>query len=84
MALHLQTGFFRGLFCPELNRRFSGSSSPPKGGFPFPAFSTIPSVFARIKKRTIKRSHVIADLHEIASGKKAARTSADSITLFRA
>src|SRR5579864_5049298 len=36
-----------------------------------------------IKNRVIDRSHIIADLHEIASGKKAARTSADSITLFK-
>lgn len=32
---------------------------------------------------TIDRSHIIADLHEVASGKKPARTSADSITLFK-
>ena len=36
-----------------------------------------------IKNGTIDRSHIIADLHEIASGKKAARTSAKSITLFK-
>lgn len=36
-----------------------------------------------IKNGTIDRSHIIADLHEIASGKKAARTSAESITLFK-
>ena len=36
-----------------------------------------------IRNGTITRSHVMADLHEIASGKKAARTSADSITLFK-
>jgi alanine dehydrogenase len=36
-----------------------------------------------IKNGTINRSHVVADLHEIASGKKAARTTADSITLFK-
>jgi ornithine cyclodeaminase/alanine dehydrogenase-like protein (mu-crystallin family) len=36
-----------------------------------------------IKNKVIDRSHIIADLHEIASGKKAARTSADSITLFK-
>jgi alanine dehydrogenase len=36
-----------------------------------------------IKNGAIDRSHIIADLHEIASGKKAARTSAESITLFK-
>ena len=36
-----------------------------------------------IKNGTIARSHVAADLHEIASGKKTARTSAESITLFK-
>ena len=36
-----------------------------------------------IKNGTIDRSHIVADLHEIASGKKPARTSADSITLFK-
>lgn len=36
-----------------------------------------------MKNGTIERLHIIADLHEIASGKKAARTSAESITLFK-
>jgi ornithine cyclodeaminase/alanine dehydrogenase-like protein (mu-crystallin family) len=36
-----------------------------------------------INNGTIARSHVAADLHEIASGKKTARTSAESITLFK-
>jgi ornithine cyclodeaminase/alanine dehydrogenase-like protein (mu-crystallin family) len=36
-----------------------------------------------LKQGTIDRSHIIADLHEIASGKKAARTSVESITLFK-
>jgi alanine dehydrogenase len=36
-----------------------------------------------IRNGTIDHSHIVADLHEIASGKKAARTSADSITLFK-
>lgn len=36
-----------------------------------------------MKNGAIERSHIIADLHEIASGKKAARTSAESITLFK-
>jgi ornithine cyclodeaminase/alanine dehydrogenase-like protein (mu-crystallin family) len=36
-----------------------------------------------IKNGTIERSHIVADLHEIASGKKPARTGADAITLFK-
>jgi alanine dehydrogenase len=36
-----------------------------------------------LKNGSIDRSHIVADLHEIASGKKAARTSAESITLFK-
>ena len=36
-----------------------------------------------IRNGTIDRSHIFADLHEIASGKKAARTNAESITLFK-
>jgi alanine dehydrogenase len=36
-----------------------------------------------IKNGTIDHSHIVADLHEIASGKKPVRTSADSITLFK-
>jgi alanine dehydrogenase len=36
-----------------------------------------------IRNGTIDRSHVAADLHEIASGKKEARMSAESITLFK-
>lgn len=36
-----------------------------------------------IKSGTIDRSHIIADLHEIASGKKSARTGTESITLFK-
>jgi ornithine cyclodeaminase/alanine dehydrogenase-like protein (mu-crystallin family) len=36
-----------------------------------------------IKNKVIDRPHIIADLHEIASGKKAARASTDSITLFK-
>jgi alanine dehydrogenase len=36
-----------------------------------------------LKNGTIDRLHIIADLHEIASGKKAARPSAESITLFK-
>jgi ornithine cyclodeaminase/alanine dehydrogenase-like protein (mu-crystallin family) len=36
-----------------------------------------------IKNGTIERSHIAADLHEIASGKKPGRKSANSITLFK-
>lgn len=36
-----------------------------------------------LKNGTIDRSHIIADLHEIVSGKKAARTGIESITLFK-
>jgi len=36
-----------------------------------------------IQNKTIDRSHIVADLHEITSHKKAARTSAESITLFK-
>jgi alanine dehydrogenase len=36
-----------------------------------------------IKNKVIDRPHIIADLHEIASGKKTARASTDSITLFK-
>jgi ornithine cyclodeaminase/alanine dehydrogenase len=36
-----------------------------------------------LQNGTIERSHIVADLQEIASGRKAARTSAESITLFK-
>ncbi len=36
-----------------------------------------------MREGVISREHVIADLHEIASGKKAGRTSADQITVFK-
>jgi ornithine cyclodeaminase/alanine dehydrogenase-like protein (mu-crystallin family) len=36
-----------------------------------------------ITNGTIGREHIVADLHEIASGKKAVRTSEDQITLFK-
>ena len=36
-----------------------------------------------IKSGMIDRSHIIADLHEIACGKKPGRTCADDITLFK-
>lgn len=36
-----------------------------------------------LKDNVIDRSHIVADLHEIASGKKSGRTSGDEITLFK-
>ena len=36
-----------------------------------------------IKNGLIERSHIVADLHEIASGKKPGRASTDQITLFK-
>ena len=36
-----------------------------------------------IHNGAIDRSHIIADLHEIASGKKPGRTRPDEITLFK-
>jgi ornithine cyclodeaminase/alanine dehydrogenase-like protein (mu-crystallin family) len=36
-----------------------------------------------LKNGTIERSHIVADLHEIASGKKTCRKSEESITLFK-
>ena len=36
-----------------------------------------------IQNGTVDRSHVIADLHELASGKKSARNHPDDITLFK-
>ncbi|HEX4605896.1 MAG TPA: ornithine cyclodeaminase family protein [Candidatus Angelobacter sp.] len=36
-----------------------------------------------LKDHTIERSHIIADLHEIASGKKPGRGGDDEITLFK-
>jgi len=36
-----------------------------------------------IKNGSIERSHIVADLHEIASGKKPGRTNPDQITLFK-
>jgi len=36
-----------------------------------------------MREGVISREHVIADLHEIASGKKAGRISADQITVFK-
>jgi alanine dehydrogenase len=36
-----------------------------------------------LKHRLITRSHILADLHELVSGKKKVRTSPDEITLFK-
>jgi ornithine cyclodeaminase/alanine dehydrogenase-like protein (mu-crystallin family) len=36
-----------------------------------------------IHKGVIERSHVVADLHEIASGKKPGRACPDEVTLFK-
>lgn len=36
-----------------------------------------------IKNKVIDRSHILADLHEIASGKKKGRTSPDAVTVFK-
>ncbi len=36
-----------------------------------------------IKNGSVERSHIVADLHEIASGKKPGRTNPDQITLFK-
>jgi ornithine cyclodeaminase/alanine dehydrogenase-like protein (mu-crystallin family) len=36
-----------------------------------------------IQNGSIERSHIVADLHEITSGKKPGRTSPDQITLFK-
>jgi ornithine cyclodeaminase/alanine dehydrogenase-like protein (mu-crystallin family) len=36
-----------------------------------------------LKNGSVARSHVVADLHEIASGKKSGRTNPDQITLFK-
>jgi ornithine cyclodeaminase/alanine dehydrogenase-like protein (mu-crystallin family) len=36
-----------------------------------------------IKNGSVERSHIVADLHEITSGKKPGRTNPDQITLFK-
>jgi len=36
-----------------------------------------------MREGVISREHVVADLHEVASGKKAGRTTADEITVFK-
>jgi len=36
-----------------------------------------------LKKRLITRGHILADLHELVSGKKKVRTKGDEITLFK-
>src|SRR5579859_2220594 len=47
------------------------------------ALSEAGDLLIPIKKGLIERSHIIADLHEIASGKKLGRTDPDQITLFK-
>jgi len=47
------------------------------------ALSEAGDLLMPLKNGTIERSHIIADLYEIASGKKAARTNEESITLFK-
>ncbi|HZD93390.1 MAG TPA: hypothetical protein VE133_03995, partial [Candidatus Sulfotelmatobacter sp.] len=36
-----------------------------------------------IRNGTIARAHIVADLHEIASGKKIGRNSAEDVTVFK-
>jgi ornithine cyclodeaminase/alanine dehydrogenase-like protein (mu-crystallin family) len=36
-----------------------------------------------IKNGSVERSHIVADLYEIASGKRPGRTNPDQITLFK-
>jgi ornithine cyclodeaminase len=36
-----------------------------------------------LKNGAITRSHIVADLHEIANGKKPGRTSSQEVTLFK-
>ena len=40
-------------------------------------------VLIPIKNGSVERSHIVADLHEIASGKKSGRVGPDQITLFK-
>jgi alanine dehydrogenase len=47
------------------------------------ALSEAGDVLIPMKNGIIARSHIVADLHEIASGKKPARMSVESITLFK-
>lgn len=47
------------------------------------ALSEAGDLLIPIKNGSIERSHIVADLHEIASGKKPGRTNPDQITLFK-
>lgn len=47
------------------------------------AFAEAGDLLIPMRAGVIGREHVIADLHEVASGKKAGRTSADEITVFK-
>jgi alanine dehydrogenase len=47
------------------------------------ALSEAGDLLMPIKNGSIERSHVVADLHEIASGKKPGRSNPDQITLFK-
>jgi len=47
------------------------------------AFAEAGDLLIPMSEGVIGREHVIADLHEITSGKKVGRTSADEITLFK-
>jgi len=47
------------------------------------ALSEAGDLLMPIKNGSVERSHIVADLHEIASGKKPGRTHPDQITLFK-
>ena len=47
------------------------------------ALSEAGDLLIPINNGTVERSHIVADLHEIASGKKQGRTNPDQITLFK-
>jgi ornithine cyclodeaminase/alanine dehydrogenase-like protein (mu-crystallin family) len=47
------------------------------------ALSEAGDLLMPMKNGSVARSHVVADLHEIASGKKPGRTNPDQITLFK-
>src|SRR5579864_3778923 len=47
------------------------------------ALSEAGDLLLPIRNGTIERSHIVADLHEIASGKKPGRNNPDQITLFK-
>jgi ornithine cyclodeaminase/alanine dehydrogenase len=47
------------------------------------ALSEAGDLLMPIKNGSVERSHIVADLHEIASGKKLGRSNPDQITLFK-